>query len=288
MNLLRDQRLDLQLLEEFSQKPALYAPGESHFWDDPYISQQMLEAHLNPAHDAASRKPETIDCTVKWLVDEFLATLPGRQVMDLGCGPGLYTVRLAKAGYQVSGIDLSESSIRYAQSMAKKEGLHIAYKHADYLKWRAHEQFDAVQLIYFDFGTFGPPFRRIILENIQRALKPGGLFIFDIATEQHIRNLGSGEEWHAATGGFWSPDPYLCLSRNFCYDDKQVMLSQHVVIDSSGETKVYRIWEHWFTSQSIKEELYENGFEIVWIGNDLCGNPYQTQGNGMGVIARKM
>lgn len=55
-------------------KPRLYTPSLNKFWDDEDISKGMLEAHLDPNWDAATRKP-------KWL-DKFL--------LDLGCGPGLY------------------------------------------------------------------------------------------------------------------------------------------------------------------------------------------------------
>ncbi|WP_339219790.1 hypothetical protein [Paenibacillus sp. FSL H8-0332] len=37
------------------------------FWNDGHISKQMLEAHLNPDWEAASRRHSDIDCSVKWL-----------------------------------------------------------------------------------------------------------------------------------------------------------------------------------------------------------------------------
>jgi hypothetical protein len=53
------------------QKPAIFTPGEPLFWDDPHISVQMLEVHLNPDIDAASRSTETIDNSVKWLIENL-------------------------------------------------------------------------------------------------------------------------------------------------------------------------------------------------------------------------
>ena len=55
-------------LIELQQKPEPFAPGEHLFWNDPHISKQMLHAHLDPNIEAASRKPETIDRSVKWLI----------------------------------------------------------------------------------------------------------------------------------------------------------------------------------------------------------------------------
>ena len=53
-----------QLLQ-LQQKPAPFTPGEALFWDDPHISSQMLEVHLNPDMEAASRSLQTIDRSVK-------------------------------------------------------------------------------------------------------------------------------------------------------------------------------------------------------------------------------
>lgn len=53
------------------QKPDPFTSGEPLFWDDPHISAHLLEAHLNPDIDAASRNPETIDRSVKWLVENL-------------------------------------------------------------------------------------------------------------------------------------------------------------------------------------------------------------------------
>ena len=107
----------LSLLADWQARPAPFAPGEEHFWDDPHISAQMLAAHLDPDTDAASRRPETIEHTVDWIV-ATLELAPGMRVLDLGCGPGLYATRLARYGLRVTGVDCSRRSIGYAQRSA--------------------------------------------------------------------------------------------------------------------------------------------------------------------------
>lgn len=54
----------LSSILDCSEKPQLFELGETHFWDDPHISKSMLEAHLNPDTDAASRKRVTIGKTI--------------------------------------------------------------------------------------------------------------------------------------------------------------------------------------------------------------------------------
>jgi hypothetical protein len=88
--------IDFVALARHARKPQLDAPGEALFWNDPYIAQQMLKAHLDPDTDAASRKPETIERSVAWMVDQ-LQLGRGSRFLDLGCGPGLYTIPVGPA-----------------------------------------------------------------------------------------------------------------------------------------------------------------------------------------------
>ena len=84
------------------------------FWDDPHISAQMLAHHLDPATAAASRPHAFIDASVDWL-RSVLGLGPGSRVLDLGCGPGLYAVRLARRGVRVLGVDASARSLAHAR-----------------------------------------------------------------------------------------------------------------------------------------------------------------------------
>ena len=101
---------------QYSVKPPLFEPGESRFWDDPYISKSMLEAHLNPEHDAASRRPEIIEKEISTLLSSGVLK-PGQHVLDLGCGPGNSTELLATAFPRATivGIDSSDQMLAVAK-----------------------------------------------------------------------------------------------------------------------------------------------------------------------------
>ena len=106
--------LRLDLLAAYQRRPKLFAPSPQPMWTDPYISRQMLLAHLDPDVEAASRHPDTITRSVSWIT-EVLGLEPGDALLDLGCGPGLYCRRFAERGLEVTGVDFSESSIRHAR-----------------------------------------------------------------------------------------------------------------------------------------------------------------------------
>jgi len=147
------------------KKPPLYTKTEIPFWDDEHISLQMLNAHLNPNYDGASRKLEFIEKSVDW-ISKILPSEHYPSVLDIGCGPGLYTERYAKKGYRVVGVDFSHRSINYAQMSAKRKGLPIDYFYQDYLKLSLDKKFDFATMIYCDFGALSTNDRKQLLKII--------------------------------------------------------------------------------------------------------------------------
>ena len=287
INLIKENQIDIATLHSLAVKPPVFEPGEELFWTDPHISQQMLLAHLNPETDAASRRPETIDCIVTWIIQRL--RLPeGAAIIDLGCGPGLYTSRLARHGFQVTGVDFSRNSLEYARRQAEAEGLPVEYVYQDYRKLEISSRFDLALLIYYDLGVFAPDDLNRVLANTARALKPGGRFVFDLVTE-HSRSIGSQDQsWRVELTGFWRPAPHLVLSQRFNYPQDCVNLDQYIVVDASGETAVYRVWEQYYSPETIRKPLERAGMVIESLYSDLVGTPYSPSSPSMGIVARKL
>lgn len=276
--------LDLQALMRLQEAPPLFAPGEPAFWTDPHISGEMLAAHLDPDSDAASRRHTTIARSTAWIA-RALGLVPGNRVLDMGCGPGLYAAQLAQLGFEVTGVDLSERSIAYAQASAATQGLPITYHCHDYLHLGDLGAYDAVLLIYGDLCTLGPEQRARLLGTIRKALKPGGRFVFDVSTPYLRRREGCTCRWYVASAGFWKPRPHLVLEQGFAYPG-DVFLDQYVVIEADGTISIYRNWFQDYTAATISAELEASGFAIEQLWADLVGTPYTPASDWIGVVAR--
>ena len=273
-------------LFRLQQKPALFTPGEALFWDDSHISSQMLEAHLNPDVDAASRNPKTIDRSVTWLV-ETLKLETGAPVLDLGCGPGLYASRFARAGLQVTGVDYSGRSIEYARNSAADNGLTIEYRYQNYLELSDESQYQAAFLIYGDFCPLDPKQRSTLLRNIRRALKPAGRFVLDVSTRACRKKHGVKNGWQALESGFWKPGPHLVLEEGFDYPEQSIWLDQYTVIEPDGKVSVYRNWFQDYAPETITAELGEAGFSIESVHGDLAGTPYTPESEWIGLVTSR-
>ena len=250
--------MNVRELIERSKKPSLYEKGSAVMWTDPYISQQILQIHLHPDIDLGSRKHSTIKSTVEWVLSQ--TNKEQMTILDLGCGPGLYTEIFAQKGHKVTGVDFSENSINYAKEEAVKKDLDISYLHQNYLELDVPENsFDLVTLIYTDLGVLNPDERDILLGNIKKALKPGGTFIFDVLNDKDLDKKVSPKTWEASEGGFWRENSYLAISESILYEKEKVVLSQHVIAEDE-RTEVYRFWTHFFSHQDISEMLSPHGF----------------------------
>ena len=151
----------------------------SDLWADEHTSKQMLSFHLNGDIDVSSRNAEFINRSVEWIASEFNIGSHAT-VADFGCGPGLYSTRLAKRGAQVTGIDFSSRSIEYAKEYAAREQLNISYVNQNYLYFETEDRFDLVLMIMCDFCALSATQRKGILNKFHRILKPGGFVILDV------------------------------------------------------------------------------------------------------------
>jgi SAM-dependent methyltransferase len=128
-------------LEKINKRPELFQfYTASDLWTDDHTSKQMLSFHLNEAIDVSSRNAEFINRSVEWIALEFNI---GRdfKIADFGCGPGLYTTRLAKCGANVTGIDFSGRSIKFAKEVAAREQLNISYEKQNYLEFETGDRY---------------------------------------------------------------------------------------------------------------------------------------------------
>ena len=282
--------MDLDKLHVATQKPALYEKGDATIWTDEHIARKLLELHLNPEVDSASRSLESIRRT-QVFIESFCHSIPV-SILDLGCGPGLYLEKLAESGHICTGMDFSEHSLRYAEGQARKKGLNIVYLHQDYLELDFENQFDLIMLIYTDLGVLLPDERANLLDRIHRALKPGGSFIFDVLNDRNKeQKFQETQTWTYEFSGFWKATPYLELASGFHYPEDRVFLKQHTIIDEADRIQTYRFWTHYFTTEDMFDILSSRSFvrtehfdkvlpaKDIWDGENVTF--YKTQKSGV-------
>ncbi|MDR2833567.1 MAG: class I SAM-dependent methyltransferase [Streptococcaceae bacterium] len=260
-------------------KPQVNEPGSDNLWTDEHISKGMLAVHLQANEDGASRKHDFIAKSADW-IKEVAPPKEYKKLLDLGCGPGLYAQHFAEFGFEVTGIDFSKRSIDYAKAQSRQ----IDYHCKNYLTLDYQAEFDVVTLIYTDYCVLSSEDRRILMNIVFRALKPGGKFIFDVSMQQKERKEMT--EWQMyEKGGFFADEPHLYLNAIYQYGEfGQTQLSQHIVI-TKEQTKSYHVWHHYFTKEEILAEVSD--FSSVQFFDDVAGSPYSSESETLCLVVTK-
>lgn len=204
--------------------------GEKIPWNEPEFSERMLRNHLSQDHDWASRREDLIETQVRWIASALPA--PSSRILDLACGPGFYTQRLAQIGHKCLGVDFSPASIRYAREQARAAGLPIDYVLNDIREFKTEEVFDCVMFVFGEFNVFRETDAKAILAAAAGRTRPGGLFIAEVHTFKAVEDSGRSPAswWSCQAGeGVLSGLAHLCLQEN-CWDEDQTTATSRYFI----------------------------------------------------------
>ncbi|WP_101509680.1 class I SAM-dependent methyltransferase [Thermotoga sp. KOL6] len=107
----------------------------------------------------------------------------GNKVLDVACGEGTFAVAIAKQGFEVVGVDISEEMLKFAKKRAKKEKVSVVFLRKDMRNLDFQEEFD-IATCWFDSLNYLLDYNELkaTFEGVWNALKPGGVFLFDMNT----------------------------------------------------------------------------------------------------------
>ena len=272
-------------LKQINRRPAPFEIYTADaLWTDEHTAGEMLKYHLNEDLALASRTGEFIERSVAWLQARFDIG-SATHVADFGCGPGLYTTRLAALGAQVTGIDFSINSIGYARQEGVRRGLAVNYQQQNYLEFTSEERFDLIIMIMCDFCALSPVQRRRLLGIYRAHLKEGGAVFLDVYSLANYcqRQEAAGYE-RRQLNGFWAAGDYYGFLTTFKYDEEKVVLDKYTIVEPTRTREVYN-WLQYFSLEALTREFGESGFTVREVFADAAGAPYREDGPEIAVIA---
>lgn len=158
-------------------------------------------------------------------VVDLLAPQPGERILDLGCGDGALTKKIAEAGADVLGVDASEDLVRATQDL----GLSAQVVNGHHLEFS--QAFDAV---FSNAALHWMQDPEAVIAGVRRALKPGGRFVAEFggagnvaklvaAIDEELTQRGQpglkGHPWY-----FPTPDAYRALLEGHGFRVEQIGL----------------------------------------------------------------
>lgn len=285
MNIINNNMIDFKKLSTSIKQPEIFEKGNDKFWDDEYISNQMLKYHLNPDVEAASKTWSTISAESAFII-ATTDMKQGKKVLDLGCGPGLYVREFAKTGADITGVDMSKNSIEYAMDNIASEYANAGFLVKNYLDLDFALCFDVATLIFYDFCALNTLEQETLLTKVHDSLNDNGLFIFDVVSDKKKTTISTNIT--VCDEGFWSPKPYIEILNTYLYESPKTEGIQYTLIDELGKTRIIRIYHRLFALSEIQDMLIKNGFEIVDVYRNLKGELLDEGSETFGIIARKI
>ncbi len=212
------------------------------------------------------------------LIERTTRLSPGNRIVDVGCGRGRHAVELAKRGYHVTGVDLSERSIDAAKARAIEHHVTVDFRVGDMRDPVCEGCFDGAVNLFTAFGYFeSEAEHQQAVSAIAASLVDDGWFFQDFLNPAYVRaNLVPSD---AARREGVEIEQHRTLEGG--------RIRKDIILRRNGQ-------EHRF-SESVQlleiedfGRLYERaGLEIESVYGDYSGNQYADESPRMILLSRK-
>lgn len=184
--------------------------------------------------------------------------------LDIACGTGTLSIKIASEGILSEGLDYSSEMIKIARNNSKSANLDINFYHADIRNFKLNKKYDFITC------TFDSINHLLSLEEWKQSfssvkfhLNDTGIFVFDVNTLKALR-----ERWNSININKDSQGNYL-IQKSIYYEDKGIASATFTAF-AKEENGLYDSFEETFTeiafsSSEITGILIEVGFNQITI-----------------------
>lgn len=182
-----------------------------------------------------------------------------QQIIDLACGTGTMSILLAQAGYQVAGIDLSEEMLCVTQEKAQEKGLKLNLYQQDMREFVSPEPVDSIVCFCdsLNYITSAAGVKQTF-DQVYQALKPGGVFLFDVHSLYKIREVFGDHTFTLTEDGISYIWECECDGEDSVMHDLTIFVQEGPLYRRFDEVHVQRGYAledllHWLENSGFKE-----------------------------------
>lgn len=227
----------------------------------------------------------------KWLIiltaklEQY--SVQGKRLLDLACGTGELTVELAKHGFEVSGVDLSDEMLLIAQEKAENQGVSISFYQQNMAELEGLGLFDCVT-IFCDSLNYLQSENDVVctFKRVYDHLNTNGLFLFDIHSIYKIEKIFADhtfavndEEVSYIWNCFPGEEPYS-VEHDLSFFVKDDQSGLYDRFDEFHYQRTYSVSQY-------TEWLKQAGFEVLEVLADIEDKPVQEQTERILFVVRK-
>jgi len=239
-------------------------------WFDSALYEQMY-AHRD--EEEAERLAD--------LIKELIPPESCHHVLDLGCGRGRHSLKLAERGYTVTGIDLSPNAIEQARSKAEKLELNNVHFQTGDMRTPLTQNFDLIVNLFTTFGYFeNDTENKAVLDSIHNMLNTDGYLIIDFLNAYYVKKNLKPQEAGSLDGLEYKIERSL--------ENGSVQKSIQFYHEGQDNTKTYHEKVKLYDRTWFKKELNNRNFEVEKIMGNYNGEAFsKDESPRLIIIARK-
>ena len=203
-------------------------------------------------------------------------------LLDLCCGPGRHSVRLAQRGHRVTGVDISAYNLEAAAAQATAFGVDVTWREADMRETGlASSSQDVVINMFTAFGYFDDEGNQRSLEEIARVLRPRGRFVIELTNRDSLMRRFEPRE-----SGLRRDGREGIQEREFDSATGSITTTW-TVIEANGERISQSHTIRMFTLQELELRMAQAGLAVEEAWGGLDGAELTMDSHRLVVLARK-
>ncbi len=204
----------------------------------------------------------------------------GQRLLDIPCGNGRLSIAMAKRGYHVTGIDISDTFINGLKNKIKSEKLSINVIHEDILMAHLEKGYSGAICMGNSFGYFSFDKIKLFVEKVSACLETGSRFIINsgMIAESILPNFSKSES-------FTVENIKMDITNTYCADGSY-MISD--ILYTKEDRKEEHSFKHYvFTLGEVKRLLHSYGLETIATYNSPSKAAYIMGDHQIYIVAEK-
>lgn len=239
------------------------------------IFDTELYFELYGRHDTELAKTQ-----VRQVIDLLGVEAPAR-ILDIPCGYGRHSVELARLGFDVTGVDVSEVQLARAEQQADEAEVAVDFRQMDTRELGFESEFDVAINMFLSFGYFETDGEHLaMLEGIARGLKEGGRFLMDYWNREF--EIQTFDQWQVERTG----DIFEVEEWDFDHLRGRLNWTNHVFLPDGRHESWYQSIRA-YTVVEMKSLFERAGLQLDAVYGNLEGGPYTIDSEAAIFLATK-
>jgi 2-polyprenyl-3-methyl-5-hydroxy-6-metoxy-1,4-benzoquinol methylase len=206
----------------------------------------------------------------------------GSKILDVPCGQGRHSVKLAKRNFQVTGIDYSSTALQAAKKWAHQNKVSPVFIKQDMRSLKLNERFDAVIMLGNSFGYFSDADNEKVIKNISALLKRNGFFVIHLLNPiERIRQFKNKKK-----NKFRILHGYVNIE-NISFDPINFIEESRWTIIRNGRKKTLDVRLRLYTFPEIHSLFSRYKLNIIKTYGSFDKKPYSFKSPIMIIVAKK-